>query len=231
MVPRSRDAESGSRSRNETIELDPASTLVVVVDPQAGFSSPAGTFGKVFGLDELAPLRSAIARLNDFAAGLPVEVQVVVVLSEYNRGARAAGGASDPLSDLCTAGGPDCEIAEELVVQERWQVVTKHSTDAWASPEFREVVLRFLDRRGRHVVVVGLTATTCVRQSVLSILGAVDQGQVRIVLLRDLIGARASSFVPVGGEPSLIDRVYQEMTAKGAVCVESWKALRWRRPP
>jgi len=216
---------------NTPTELDPETTLVVIIDPQRGFSAPSGTFGRVFGAEELGPLREALKELALFLNSLPKEVSVVLVLSEYPRGLHTAGTTVEPLSNLCVAGNPDCELADGLAVQDSWVVATKHRTDAWTSPEFRGAVWRFIERPGKHIVVAGLTATTCVRESILSILNAVGQATITVLLIRDLIGSRASSYRSVEGEPSRVDQAYSVMAAAGALAVPTWRCLRWCRCP
>ena len=75
--------ESVVLAKTPTVELDPETTLVAIIDPQLGFSSPSGTFGRVFGAEELGPLREALKELVLFLNSLPQEVSVVLVLSEY----------------------------------------------------------------------------------------------------------------------------------------------------
>jgi len=77
--------ESVILENTPTVELDPETTLVVIIDPQRGFSAPSGTFGRVFGAEELGPLREALKELALFLNSLPKEVSVVLVLSEYPR--------------------------------------------------------------------------------------------------------------------------------------------------
>lgn len=213
------------------VELDPKTTLVAIIDPQRGFSSQSGTFGRAFGAEELGPLREALKELALFLNSLPEEVGVVLVLSEYPRGLHTAGTTAEPLSNLCVAGDRDCDLADGLAVKDSWVVATKHRTDAWTSPKFRGAVWRLIERRGKHIVVAGLTATTCVRESILSILNAVGQGTIAVLLIRDLIGSRASSYRSVEGEPSRVDQAYSVMAAAGAVAVPTWRCLRWRRCP
>jgi len=215
-----------------TVELDPETTLMVIIDPQRGFLTPSGTFGRVFGAEELWPLREALKELALFLNSLPKEVSVVLVLSEYPRGLHTAGTTVEPLSNLCVAGDPDCDLADGLAVQNSWVVATKHRTDAWTSPEFRRAVWRFIERPGKHIVVAGLTATTCVKGSILSILSAAGQATITVLLIRDLIGSRASSYrSSVEGEPSRVDQAYSVMAAAGALAVPTWRCLRWCRCP
>ena len=211
-----------------TIELDPEATLVVIIDPQHGFSSPFGTFGRVFGAEELGPVRDALKELALFLNSIPKEVRVVLVLSEYPRGLHTAGTTADPLSDLCVAGDRDCDLADGLMIQDSWLVVIKHQTDAWTSPEFRGAVWRLIEQRGKHIVVAGLTATTCVRDSIVSILSAIGSATLAILLVRDLIGSRVSSYRSAEGQPSRVDQAYSLMAAAGAVAVPTWRCLRWR---
>jgi nicotinamidase-related amidase len=214
-----------------TVELDPETTLVAIIDPQRGFSAPSGTFGRVFGAEELGPLREALKELALFLNSLPKEVGVVLVLSEYPKGLHTAGTTVEPLSNLCVAGDRDCDLADGLAIKDSWVVAIKHRTDAWTSPEFRAAIWRLIERGGKHLVVTGLTATTCVRESILSILSAIGQATITVLLIRDLIGSRASSYSSVEGEPSRVDQAYSVMATSGALVVPTWRCLRWRRCP
>ena len=120
-----------------TVELDPETTLVAIIDPQRGFSAPSGTFGRVFGAEELEPLREALKELALFLNSLPEEVGVVLVVSEYPKGLHTAGTTVEPLSNLCVAGDRDCDLADGLAIKDSWVVAIKHWTDARRSLEFR----------------------------------------------------------------------------------------------
>jgi hypothetical protein len=109
--------ESVVLAKTPTVELDPETTLVAIIDPQLGFSSPSGTFGRVFGAEELGPLREALKELVLFLNSLPQEVSVVLVLSEYPRCLHMAGTTAEPLSNLCVAGDRDCDLADGLAVK------------------------------------------------------------------------------------------------------------------
>jgi nicotinamidase-related amidase len=223
--------ESAGLADAPTVELDPEETVVAIIDPQQGFLSPSGTFGRVFGAVELGPLRDALKELALFLNSVPMEVRVVLILSEYPRGLHTPGTTAEPLFNLCVAGSHDCDLAERLAIQDSWAVVTKHETDAWTSPAFRGAVWRLIEQGGKHIIVAGLTATTCVRDSVRSILRAIEPTALTILLVRDLIGSRANSYHSAEGQPSRVYQAYSLMAAAGALAVPTWRCLSWRRSP
>lgn len=210
-------------------ELDPARTLVTVIDPQIGFSSLSGTLGRAFGTDELSTIRPALDQLARFLASIPSEVHVVLVTSEYARGQHTAGDLSDPLSGLCVSGlGRDCELADGIVPNKSWTIALKLRSDAWSSHGFRAAVGQFILEGGQTLLVAGLTATTCVLQTILSLLRSADRRDVTVIAVRDLIGARASTYRHDRGM-SRVDRAYGQMDAAGAVILPSWRSIYWRR--
>src|SRR5215475_13050401 len=77
--------ESVILENTPTVELAPETTLVVIIDPQRGFSSPSGTFGRVFGAEELGPLREALKELALFLNTVPTENLIGICIVGFAR--------------------------------------------------------------------------------------------------------------------------------------------------
>jgi hypothetical protein len=127
-----------------------------------------------------------------------------------------------------TERGRDCAIDPRLFRRPEWPVVIKTGKDAWAtSPEFRSQVWAFLGGGGRSLAVGGLTATTCVREAVLSVLAACGTTGALLV-------ARAPTRLalrPDAGGISRAERAFAAMSTAGALVISYWRAIRWSDTP
>jgi nicotinamidase-related amidase len=74
-------------------------------------------------------------------------------------------------------------------------VVTKHQVDAWHSDVFRAAIEQVLQSGVGRIVVVGFQFTTCVAASAVSMLDAVGDRGVRVAVIEELTGSRASSYL------------------------------------
>jgi nicotinamidase-related amidase len=210
------------------VVLDLGRTVVVVIDPQVGFCSPTGTLARIFGTDDLLPVQAALARLGSFLRNTPLTTSVLLVSSEYPPGLHTEGDLSDPLAGLCVPGvGADCELVEEIVPREGWLRVTKRQTNAWETPAFRNAVKNLTAQGRRTFVISGFVATTCVCETVVSMLSDLELCEVAVLVVQDLIGARASSYRPNAGGASRVDRAYRAMTSAGAAVISTAANLRW----
>jgi nicotinamidase-related amidase len=210
------------------VVFDPQSTGLIVVDPQVGFTDLSGSFGRAFGAGELSPIQAAVRELAEFIAHLPEQVGGIVVTSEYQPGYHTKGDLNHPLASLCVAAGPDCELSSGFTVRPGWTRVIKHEIDAASSHEFLET-LEVWVRDGRTTLLVaGFTATTCVKQTVLSLLRWSRLRPASIVIVQDLVGARISHHQAEGTEPSSLEKAYRAMASCGASILPSWRSIRWK---
>ena len=208
--------------------FDPQSTGLIVIDPQVGFTDLSGSFGRVFGAGELSPMQAAVRELAEFNAHLPEQVRGIVVTSEYRPGYHTKGDLNQPLASLCVAGSPDCELSSGFTVCPGWTRVVKHEIDAASCNKFLETLEVWVWDGRTTLLVAGFTATTCVKQTVLSLLRWSRLRPVSIVIVQDLVGARTSHQQAEGTEPSGLERAYQVMASCGASMLPSWRSIRWK---
>lgn len=207
-------------------ELDPARTVLLIVDPQVAFASPGGSLARHFGPDDIAPIPAVLRRVRHFADRLPAPAMTVVVRSEYPPGLVVPDDPGSALARLCVPGeGDDCAWAPGFEPLPSWRIVTKHDQDAWSSLEVRALLRRLAHRRDQ-IVVAGCLLTTCVRATVLSLRARLPE--VEVVVPRDLVAARRSAAEPSDEGPSRVDRVYRELRDVGATIVTSCVELSWR---
>lgn len=208
--------------------FSPQSTVLIVVDPQVGFTDPSGSLGRLFGLDDLAPMQAAVRELGEFTSDMPESVRVLVVTSEYRPGYHTKGDLNRPLALLCVAGGSDCDLSMGFTVRPGWTRVVKHEIDAASTPEFLATLEGWI-RDGRSTLLVsGFTATTCVKETVLSLSRCGLISPASIVVVQDLVGARLSHQRVAGAEPSGLEKAYRAMTGCGASILPSWRSIRWK---
>ena len=86
--------------------FDPQLTVLIVIDPQVGFTDPSGSFSHAFGYGELAQMEAALRELAEFNNHLPDQVRTLVVTSEYPPGYHTNGDLNDALAFLCVANSP-----------------------------------------------------------------------------------------------------------------------------
>jgi nicotinamidase-related amidase len=222
------DVPTDPATPDVVVDLDPARTAVVVIDPQVGFCSPSGTLARVFGADDLVPVRAALNRLASFLRDTPRTAAVLLVTSLYPLGLHTEGDLSDPLASLCVPDvGADCEVVEEIVPRESWLRVTKCQINVWETLAFRSAVNNLAAQGRRTFLITGFMATTCVCETVVSMLTALGRRKVTVLVVEDMVGARARSYRPDAGGTSRIHRAYLAMISAGAAMISSSASCRW----
>ena len=205
-----------------TLKLTPSLVSVVVIDPQVGFYSPAGTLGRKFGAEEFAPMRDVMQKLGAFLAQLPQAATVIFVTSEYPYGLHTQGDQSDPLSLLCVPGmSDDCRIADEITMEDQWTRIVKTSVDVFDNIDFSKKIEQSLSQERQAIIVCGFTLTTCIRRAVLGLCERRSGALPEILMLSDLVGARLSTLKAEDGQHSLAQAVIDELKSSGAVVLPS----------
>ena len=191
-------------------------TLLIVIDAQKGFAHPDGSLARAYGYDEIRPGVKALAEIHRFLAGCPPSLEAVFVRSEYSPGQFTDGRLDHPLANLCVpTSNIDCEWADGLDVGRASRVVTKRQADAMNSPEYRDLVERFVALGAGTVCFAGFQLTTCVKATAISTSATYRSRGVRVAVLTWLTGARASSYRS-GHEPhSRVEHACSELRASG----------------
>jgi nicotinamidase-related amidase len=168
----------------------------VVIDAQRAFVDPSGSLARTYGVEEVRPGVAALGRLRERLAVGALAGPAVWVRSEYRPGQFTDGQLNHGLADLCVPGrNVDCEWAAGVDVPAHHVVVTKHQVDAWHSDVFRAAIEQVLQSGVGRIVVVGFQFTTCVAASAVSMLDAVGDRGVRVAVIEELTGSRASSYL------------------------------------
>jgi nicotinamidase-related amidase len=191
-------------------------TLLIVIDPQRAFVDAAGSLALAYGLDEVRPGIEALGRLRAALAQWRGAGSVVFVRSEYRPGQFTDGRPDHPLTHLCVPGrNIDCEWADGLETSDAI-VITKTQMDAGRANAYRTLIHRAAREPYRQIVLAGFQLTTCVRATALTTVRLVANTGLRVVVADDLVGARASSYLPTPAG-SRVDATWQELRSAGIV--------------
>lgn len=214
--------------RRETLELDPQKTLIVFSDPMRGFTHSKSSYVKRFGIREVAKIRAAITRSQQFVDQYPEGVPVVYVRSEYQKGQFTDGDLEDPLATLCVPGSnADCEWANGVTVPQDAVVITKHTNDAWQEETYRNYITTQVTRNAiRHLILCGCTTTTCVKQTSISTQRNIPDLQVIVPL--GLVGCRLSKYEKRIDRPTLIEEAVEEMRRNQIRVLSERTAISWK---
>jgi nicotinamidase-related amidase len=192
----------------------------VVIDAQRAFVDPSGSLARTYAIEELRPGVAALGRLRERLAMGALAGPVVWVRSEYRPGQFTDGQLNHGLADLCVPGrNVDCEWAAGVDVPAHHVVVTKHEADAWHSDAFRAAIEQVLRAGVGRIVVVGFQFTTCVAASATSILEAVRSRGVRVAVVEELTGSRASSHLPGASGLSRVESTRRRLQTAGVELV------------
>lgn len=199
-------------------------TLLIVIDPQRAFVDAAGSLALAYGIGELRPGIEALGRLRLALAQWDGARPVVLVRSEYRAGQFTDGRLDHPLTHLCVPGrNVDCEWADGLQTSGAL-VITKTQMDAGDVSAYRNLIHRAARENYRQIVLAGFQLTTCVRATALTTARLVEGTGVRVVVASDLVGARASSYLPTP-TGSRVDGTWQELRAAGIVVTAGLPAI------
>ena len=191
-------------------------TLFVVIDAQRAFVDSQGSLARAYGLDEIRPSIEALARLRPELARRRGASPVVLVRSEYCSGQFTDGRLDLPLTHLCVPGrNVDCEWADGLETTNA-SIITKQQMDAGETDAYRTAIDAAVRNGCRQIVLTGFQLTTCVRATALTTVRLVGGTGARVVVAGDLVGARASSYLPTT-TGSRVDATWRELRAAGVV--------------
>lgn len=88
--------------------------------------------------------------------GLLPNLEVVFVRSEYHPGQFTGGDLDHPLANVCVpTSNIDCEWADGLDVGRASSIITKRQADAMESPDYKDLIDRFVSRGGGAVYFAG----------------------------------------------------------------------------
>lgn len=176
--------------------------VYVVIDAQAGFTSPLGSLSRAFGIDELAEILPTLDRLIDSLEELSDDVPLLIVQSEYEAGQFTAGDLNHPFAQVCVAGANlDCEVSLPITIVERANRFVKRSTSAMSEQAFADSIRLLVQAGSKEFVLCGFLYTSCVAATALEMRSALPE-DVAIVVRVDLCGTRKSKFsIDSAGSP------------------------------
>ncbi len=175
---------------------------LVVIDPVAAFTDPAGVIGRLHPAAQFAEIRATVDRLAAFAAAHTGPK--VWVAAQYAPGQFSGGDLDHPLAQLCTdAHGPDCAWDPQLVPPDDALVVTKTAMDAASSPAFVEAT-EAMAGAVDALLVTGFWLTACVAATATSCAERLA-GRVPVVVPLSLAATRLALYDPGDDHPVEVD--------------------------
>jgi nicotinamidase-related amidase len=191
-------------------------SALVVIDAQRAFVDREGSLVRTFGSNEAKPSLAALERLRGFIAEHRSTGPTIFVRSEYQPGQFTGGDLSHGLAYVCVPGcNIDCDWAAGVDVAPHDVVVTKHHADAATSEAFRAAIDRAIDNGADRIVIAGFQFTTCVAASAVSTIEMVRARGVRVTVIEELTGSRASSHVPDVSGVSRVEATRRHLEAAG----------------
>lgn len=185
-------------------------TCVVVVDAVRDFFDDDGAFAACYGKEDVEPVRRVLPALEDLALAWSGQCRVLCCRSRYHLNQFGVAG----LENLCTT-----ERGRELRLPRGYfdDVVDKVDNSILTSPKIQRI---FKEHRAlTHLVLAGVTTTSCIARSIADIRSALRHLQV--VVPCDAIASRGSR---QGDEHRLL-RAWGSRQEKGVWVVPSWKDI------
>ena len=188
--------------------LDPNKSVLIVMDPQKGFTNAEGTIAKAFGFEELKEVQQTLAKLNVFLKGLDKNQQVLFIRSEYKQGQFTNNDTKSPLNNLCVKDSLDCDWAEGLHIPEQTHFLTKHHTDATYEHDYLNYLEYKLGEQYTDLYFAGFMTSTCIKKTLLSTENFFHT-KFNYNLLTDFSAARTSYY------KERLTSIYKELEAVG----------------
>ena len=191
-------------------------TVLVVIDAQRAFVDRNGSVARAYGLDDVEPGVAALGRLRRFIAEHRSQGPTIFVRSEYEPGQFTGGELNHEMANVCVPGkNIDCEWAAGIATSPNDIVVTKNHADAVTSDAFRAAIEQAIRNGADRIVVAGFQFTTCVVASAISTLEMVRARDVRVTVIEELTGIRASSHVPGASGVSRVEATRRQLESAG----------------
>ena len=186
-----------------------ARTCFVLIDPVRGFTDERGTYARVHGPIEMAPIWATVERVSTFISGLDRGVPTAWVRPIYRHGQFNPGG---PMAEICLPGTSDVDFDPLLVPLPNAVLFDKHDMNAMSSPAFVNWMSSIKDSGCDSVCIGGFLLTSCVRHTALSV--KKWAGSLEIEVPRALTASRQSKYVDIAGV-SEVGAVLNELESAG----------------
>jgi nicotinamidase-related amidase len=178
-----------------------------VIDPQQAFCAEDGSLARVFGIEEIATITPARARLEDWLREFAHPEKIWLIRSEYRPGQFTGGDLDHPFAYACVPGYEnDCGWSLSPAAIAGKRVITKALESAVSVRGLDEEIRALVDRGLKDIFITGFLTTSCVRKTALD-LRRVLPDSVEISVVESLCGCRASKYQAKSG---LGDSPYQE---------------------
>ena len=175
------------------IHLDSNKSVLIVLDPQKGFTNSEGTIAKAFGFEELKEVQDTLDKLNAFLKSLDKNQQVLFIRSEYKPGQFTNGDLKNPLSNLCVKDSFDCEWADGLYIPKNATILSKYRTDATYEHDYLNYLEYKLGEQYTELYFAGFMTSTCIKKTILSTENFFHT-KFKYNLLKNLSAARSSYY-------------------------------------
>lgn len=194
----------------------PKGTLTIVVDPLNDFMSAEGVFAKAYGLPDTQPVRDLLPVLRSMMEAWKTKAHVLLCRSLYRHDQFGVRG----LENLCTEGnrvGRDSEIPESFFRRD-----FEKTDNSILETEDDEVKGRI--STAQHLILAGVTTTSCLPKSVVHI-RQVYPGHPQIIVPRDAVAARKER----QADAEALLKAWEDEGPEGQVTVvPSWKDIRFK---
>ncbi len=194
----------------------PVGTPAVVVDPVRDFMHSKGTFTECFGLEDTEPIRQILPRLREMIKKWRMKVYPILCQSLYEWDQFGVPG----LENLCTQGN---FLGREPMIPETCfrATITKPQNSLYSAPREEESKAWNYICRSRHLILTGVTTTSCIQRTVKDF----PKGYTQMVIPRDAVASRASR---KSDEQAILD-YWSEERMTNVIVVPSWKNIKFKK--
>ncbi len=191
---------------------------LIVIDPQIGFCSSAGSLGAFYGEAELNEIKQAIPNIQ---AALQQSRRRHLVLSEYSSAQFTGGDRQHPLANLCVPhNNNDCQLVGALSTTDFHSVTVKHQQSALSCRDFLPTMVSDLDQGIQHFALAGFLIEYCVQATAKDLYAELSAMGAEIIVCRDLVASRAEKY-----RNATVDAAFADLARIG-IRVQSWQSTK-----